>query len=71
VHLVLPDHLGQRQSELSRAHRPGERDEHLAAPREVIDVRLRRVDHHGGVEVAVVVRNKVLDRGHRRSPATL
>jgi hypothetical protein len=29
--LSLPDHLGEREPQLGRAHRAGERDEHPAA----------------------------------------
>ena len=31
MHLILTDHLGQRNTELRRAHRAGQRQKHLAA----------------------------------------
>jgi hypothetical protein len=40
VHLVAADHLGQRQTELGRAHGAGETDQHLTALVEVSAVAL-------------------------------
>jgi hypothetical protein len=54
VDLALPDHLGQRDAELRRAHRAGERQEHHAALIEMAGPGFGRVPHGGGVEVAVV-----------------
>ncbi len=61
-HLVLADHLGQRQTQFRRTHGPGERDEHLAATGEVGLITLGRIDQRGGIEVTVVVGDKIADR---------
>ncbi len=55
VNFVLADHLGERKAQLRRAHRARERDEHLAAAREMLHVGFRGVDHHGRVEMAIVM----------------
>ena len=57
--LSAADHLGQRQAELGRAHRAGERHQHLAAAVEVRDVAVGGVDQRRGVEVAVVVPDEI------------
>ncbi len=55
VHLALPDHLGERQTELCGGHGAGHGEEHLAAGSEVLLVGGSGIDQGGGVEVAVVV----------------
>ena len=61
VHLVLPDHLGQRQPQLRRAHRAGERDHHLVPGFEMAHIAIGCVDERGCVEVAVVMTKKRRD----------
>jgi hypothetical protein len=63
MHLVLPDHFGERKAEFRRAHRAAERDHHLAAGVEVRDVAARGVHERRGIEVAVMV----LDESRNRS----
>ena len=36
VDFVLADHFGERKSQLGRAHRAGQRDQHLAAACEMV-----------------------------------
>ena len=67
--LSAADHLGERQPELGRAHRAGERHEHLAAGVEVAHVAVGGVDERGGVEVPVVVLDEIRDRAHLHSPS--
>lgn len=62
VDLVLTDHLGEGEAELGRGHGPGEGDEHLAAGLQVGLVTLGRVDQRGGIEMAIVVGEKLRDR---------
>ncbi len=62
VDLVLADHLGEGEAELGGGHGAGEGDEHLAAGLQVGLVALGGVDEGGGVEVAVVVGQKLRDR---------
>src|SRR5690606_42099375 len=61
LHLVLADHLGERQAELGGAHGAGEGDHHGAAALHVRDVGVGGVDQRGGVGVAVVVAQELLD----------
>ena len=62
VHLVLADHLRERDAELGGAHRAGERHQHLAAGGEVRLVALRRVEQRGRVEVTIILRDEFRDR---------
>ena len=62
VDFFLPDHLGERASELRRAHGPRERDHHLAAPVDELLVRARSIDESGRVEMAKVVLHESRDR---------
>src|SRR5690606_25775950 len=55
LYLVLPDHLGQRETELRRAHGASQRDHHGAAAIQVRFVAVGRVDECGGIEVPIVV----------------
>jgi predicted S18 family serine protease len=74
LHLVAADHLGQRQAEFGSAHRPGERDEHLAVVLEVPDVAVGGIDQRRGVEVAIVVPHEAGDGLHvihSGTPSTL
>ena len=64
VHLVLADHLGERQAELGRAHGAGERHQHLAALVEVAHVGIGRVHERRGVEMPVVVMDEFADLAH-------
>ena len=64
VNLLLADHLGERQTEFGRAHRAGQRHEHLPALVEVAPVSIGRVDERPGVEVPVMVTNEFADLAH-------
>ena len=69
--LAGADHLRQRQPDLGRAHRPGERHQHLAAALEVGAVGARGVHERRPIEVAEVVAHKARDGlavVHRLSP---
>ena len=61
VHLVLADHLGEREAELGGAHRAGERDEHLAAV-----VEMRAVASAASISAAALKCRKwcVMKRGN-------
>ena len=61
VHLAAPDHFGQRDAELGRAHRAGQRDEHLAAGFEVRDVRVRRIFQDRRIEMTEVTIDECRD----------
>ncbi len=63
VHLSLANHLGERDSQLRRAHRACERHHHRSTRLEVGDVGERGVVERRGVEVAVVA----LDEGGNRT----
>jgi hypothetical protein len=63
VHLVAPDHLGERLAELGRAHRAGERHQHAAAARQLRLIALRGVDQRGRIEVLEVCVDELAD-GH-------
>ena len=54
VNLPSPDHLREGDAKLGRAHRPGHRKKHAPSRIEEFVPALRRVDHGGGVEMAVV-----------------
>ena len=62
VHFVLPNHFRERNAELGRAHRAGERDHHFPAGVEMRDVSLGRVFQNGGVEMAVMPIDEFADR---------
>ena len=64
VHLAAADHLRERQPELCRAHRAGERDQHLAAGVEMAHVAFGGIDERGAVEVPEVVLDEIRDRAH-------
>ena len=59
VDLVLADHLSKRQTQLSRAHRAGERDHHFAAAFDVLFIAFSRVHERRRVEVAIVMLDKL------------
>jgi hypothetical protein len=67
VDLLLPDHLCQRNSELGRTHRPGDRDHHLPARVDLSSVGLGGFDYGGGIEVTVVVTEEIADLHESRS----
>jgi hypothetical protein len=54
VNLARADHVRERETELRRAHRTGERDEHPTGLVEVPNVGVSGVLQSGGVEVAEV-----------------
>ena len=62
LHLVLPNHFGEREAEFGGAHRAAERDHHFAALVEMRDVAARGVHERRGVEVAVVMLDELRDR---------
>src|SRR5262249_1720700 len=62
--LVLANHLGQRETELGRRHRPRQRDQHLSAVFEVAVVVARGRLERGGIEVSVVVIDELRDGTH-------
>src|SRR5450756_1218284 len=55
MHLVLADHLGEREAQFRSAHGPAQRDHHLAALVEVGHVALGGVHERRGVEMTVVM----------------
>ena len=59
MHLVLPDHFRERESQLRRAHRAANRHEHLSAARQVRDVGLRSIHDDCRVEVPVMVPDEI------------
>ena len=61
LHLVLPDHFGERKTELRGAHCAPERDHHLAALVEMSDVALCGVHQRRSVEVAVMMLDEAGD----------
>ena len=66
--LSLPDHLGERDAELGRAHRARQRDQHRAAAVEVRAIGFGGVDERGGVEVPEV---PIDELGNRTEPGRL
>ena len=64
VNLVLTDHLGERESKLSRTHRATDRDEHLAAVGKQFVVSIRGIDERRSVEMTIVVLDKRCNRRH-------
>jgi hypothetical protein len=56
VNFVLPDHLGERDTEFRSAHRACEGEHHFAAAVEVRAVTSGGFDERGGVKVAILVR---------------
>ena len=66
VHLSLANHLGERDAQLRRAHRAGERHHHRATRLEVGDVGERGVVERRGVEVPVVALDERGDRTQTR-----
>jgi hypothetical protein len=61
--LVLPNHFRERQPELRRAHRAGQRNEHLAAFRQMRLVAFGGIHQSGGVEMTVMMGDEIADRG--------
>lgn len=58
---VLADHFGEGDAEFGGAHGPGEGDHHFSAFGEMTFVALGGIDEGGGVEMAVVVLDKLGD----------
>jgi hypothetical protein len=68
VDLPLADQFRERNAELRRAHRPGHREKHPPPGIEQIPPSLRRLDHRRGVEMPVMMLEKLADRAvHGRS----
>lgn len=61
LHFVLADHLGKRNTEFGGTHRSGKGDHHLAAGVEVCYVCFRSIDKCSGIEMTIVMDNKIFD----------
>ena len=57
--LVAPDHFGQRQPDLRRAHRAGHRQHHRSARIEMRAPPFRGINQRGRVEVPEMVADEV------------
>ena len=68
MNLVLPDHLGERQPKLSRAHRAGDGHKHLAARRQMSVVSFCSIYKGSSIEVTIVVLDKRCNCGHFAFP---
>src|SRR5215467_9074 len=64
MHLVLSNHLRQRNAQLSGAHGAGEGDHHFPTAIEVRDVGVGSVFQNRRVEVPVMTINKLTDGAH-------
>ena len=61
VDFILPNHLGQRQPQLGRAHRACERHKHFSATGQLRVVGLGRLHQCGGIKVTIMSLDKLAD----------
>src|SRR5579875_1387999 len=62
MYLVLPDHLGKRHPQLSRAHRACQSQEHFPSFIQVIDIAFCRLHQRRRIEVPIVMFDEVCNR---------
>src|SRR5690606_8862642 len=58
MHLVAADLFGERKAELGGTHRAGERDHHLSAAVQLLEIAVGGIDDGGRIEMPVVVLEK-------------